>query len=62
MLEVKDKMQDEGAPEDLTFCSHSPVSLLPGIQQVLNRFLKVLPPLRDELVYLTLLLFFSFLH
>ena len=44
MLEVKDKMQDEGASEDLTFCSHSPVSLLPGIQQVLNRFLKVLPP------------------
>lgn len=49
----------KGAPEDLTFCSHSLVSLFPGMQQVLSRCLKVLPPLgessTDEFVYSTLL-------
>lgn len=50
----------EGVSEDLTVYCLSLVSLLPGMQQVLNRCLKVLPTLgessTDEFVYLTLLL------
>lgn len=61
--EVLDEMEHGGRapppPGDLTFCSHSLVSLFPGMRQVLHRCLKVLPPLgessTDEFVYSTLL-------